>query len=1204
MSDPKWTKPQLNAIGARGGPLLVSAAAGSGKTAVLVQRVIDIITDEENPVDIDRFLVVTFTRAAAAEMKQRISEALAELLKEDPFNRELIRQQLLLPKAQISTIDSFCSSLSREFFYALDIPADFRVIDDNEKNILQQQALDTVFDRMYEKGSGEFDDLAESFANAYDDSHLRSIVLRIPTFMDAQPFPESWARERLKNYETGGVASPWQTIWGSELKSYVTLAASFARSQIASAYSKAMSVPDFTRAQELTETELGIAEQLISHLDHGDWDEICTLFDSVEAYFKDQKRSRISFKNAKEGERLMIKEQITASRNLYKDILRKTIEPLFLRDSEAFFKEIKLIEPTARSLFELVFAFQEEYSRLKLERSVADYGDLEHWTLRLLVRETENKTELTEEAHRIAARYDFVMVDEYQDANLVQDTIFNAVSDQDRRLFVVSDVKQSIYRFRQAMPEIFMSRRDSSSPYDPDDPHYPASINLDANFRSRKCVTDCVNFVFSKLMSRSVGELDYTQDEALDPKAVYPEGDCPTQLCLLGMGQLKDDDKIAAEAGYIGAMINKMMKTEKVFDKGALRDPLYSDFCILMRSDKKTSAVYTKVLQKMGIPAVSEKGGSFFSQPEIRLMLSLLRSIDNPARDIPLAATLISPLFGFTSDDIGRLRTKYGGISLFEIMLAESQIDEKAGAFCEMFDELRSCSGNVTADELIRRIYDETLLPELVLSGNDGEFRRRNLRLLLEYAKGYEESGFRGVSGFIAFLDRLKENGKDLSTASRAGSAADNAVSVLSIHKSKGLQFAFCFVSNLGGRFNRSDTSSDVIVHSRVGLGTEVINSEKLYSYKGITRLSVEHSLEMSLVSEELRILYVAMTRAKERLIMTAAVSDVHKTILEAADKLIVEDGRISPYLVMTSKCFAEQLLYCLLTSRSAQNIRDMYGLDVYVDDSDESCWDITLVEDVTRQQPKAYIADGTTLQELDEAPEENEASESDVAKQLETIDDKLSRKYAFSKACSIPSKVAASAVAEHSSGRTNGAASRPSFMNSGSLTAAQKGTALHAFAQYCDFERAKQSLDSEKDRLVEKGFLTRAQADCISDFKVRRFLSSPLVSEMLSAQLLEREYQYMTEIPALLIDPTLKAPYSEEKVVLQGAIDCIYELNGELVIVDYKTDRSKTADELAQHYSPQLRLYKHAAEQIFGKEVSRCVLYSFELGEEIEVEV
>lgn len=1214
----EWTKPQQDAIDARGGPLLVSAAAGSGKTAVLVQRIIDIITDPDHPVDIDRFLVVTFTKKAAGEMREKIAKELSKLLEKEPYNKRLIEQQLLLPKAQISTIDSFCSAITREYFYLLDLPADLRIIETDEREILRNAALDNVLDEMYEQGNPDFLKLMEAFSGSNDDYTVRSMVLKIHRFLDAQPFPKSWVESKLKNYDVASCSSPWETVWGEVLMEYVLGVLSFIERQSSRAFELAHSVETFDKAQMLIERECGYIERFSELVKSGKWDEIRELFAEMKTYFSDRKASTLSFSGAKTEPNKSISKLIRGCRNAYKPALMNDLEPLFRKTSSEFFEEIDRIRPISVSLLKITLRFIDEYQKVKAERSVADYGDLEHWTLDLLVRETDHGIETTETAREIAKRFDYVMVDEYQDSNDVQDIIFKAVSDEDRRLFVVGDVKQSIYSFRLATPDIFINRKDASTPYDRARPAYPSKVTLDANFRSRKSVTECVNFIFRNVMSRQVGGVDYDDGEKLVAQAPYPEESVPAaSFHLLGTGDAKGDDVIAIEARYVAKQIARMMETEVVTEPdGTTRRPVYSDFAILLRSDKDKAVIYSEELLKLGLPSVSEKGGSFFDRPEIRLMLSLLRTLDNPARDVPLAAVLLSPIAGFTVDELALLRAGKKDISLFRLLSkAAKEGDEKCARVKNLFDELRSSGNNIAADELIRRIYNKTMLPEIVLSGEDGEYRRKNLRLLLEYAKTYESSGFKGLSGFVGYMERLAETSASLTSASRSGVETADAVQILSIHRSKGLEYNFCFVSNLGSKFNKMDISDNIVMHGRIGPGTNVVDNEKMYGYKGITRKIIENTMTQSLVSEELRVLYVAMTRAKERLILTASVANTAKT-LEKASKELVYDGAIPPYLVMSSSGYLRILLFCMLVSRSGDALREEAGLparedgtpSIPIDESDETKWDIKVVPDAAAAvgMGEKDADDDESAEVTDDGITEIEPvsiyTDEEVDAAYEKIADRLGREYSYEEETKIPVKVTASAVAERESGETFAAKSKPSFMKSGELTGADRGTAHHRFAQFCDFTKARLDLAAEKQRLVDTGKLTKEQADCIQDEKVRVFLGSKLMDDMLAAQLLKREYTFMAEIPAGLADKTLEPPFSEAPMILQGSIDCLYELDGELVVVDYKTDSVQTGEELAKRYSRQLELYKYAAEQIFGKKVSRCVLYSFCLGDTVEL--
>ena len=1212
MSDVKWTDAQKDAINARGGPMIVSAAAGSGKTAVLSQRVIDIITDKDHPVDIDRFLIVTFTNLAADEMKQRIAKKLTELAQQTPLseNKNVIRQQMLLSKAQISTIDGFCSSLVREYFYTLDIPTDFRILDTEESGVLMSTACAAVFERHYEQGDPDFLTLIDMFSDAYSDGGLQENVIDLYDFLRAQPFPKTWLKEKLAMYS--GVTDPAKTEWGRQLISKALMPFEYLRLENDKAVQLAAGEGTFTKAQTVLAEERKLIDDLYTLLQNGSWSDIC-------GFFAGLKFKTMSFPRNLDEKLERLKKEIQTHRDSYKKQITGSIKALFSKDTPSFIAEVDAIRPVISTLFELVLELSDEYAAMKAERSAADYGDLEHWALELLVKETDKGIEFTDIAREISSRYDYVMVDEYQDVNMLQERIFNAVSDGDRKLFTVGDVKQSIYRFRQAMPEIFIDRKERSAPYSRDADNYPSKVNLDANFRSREKVTDCVNFIFKNIMSRKLGGLDYDDEEALAAKADYPARDDPAKdeepavsFHLIGAGELSDDDRVAAEARYAGRRILEIMKSETVYDKdtGSYRDVRFGDICIIMRSANKAAAVYIRELLNMGIPAVSEKGDSFFSQPEIRLMLSLLRVLENPARDIPLAAVLISPIFGFTPDEFGAIRAGSTDKSLYESIIAQKDTNEKARRFSEMFDKFRSVGSNVTSYELINRIYSETLLPEIVISGEDGEYRRKNLLMLLQYAKKYESSGFKGIGGFVSFIDRLAEYGKDLSAADRAGEVYDNSVKIMTTHKSKGLEFPVCIVSGLGKEFNEMDMEGDLVYNSRLGVGIDYYDKDRLYHYKGITRIALEGAMKDEMLSEEIRMLYVAMTRAKEKLLMIATVKDPEKTIKSAAKKLMYDGSRISPYTVGNAKGFFDWLVSCMLVSRDGDEIRAA-AAESYSGgycDSDISRWDIVIVPDAENEgtaQPADISENGDDETKDGSTPstDKNTPDPDEVSSYLETIRKKLDRSYKFDSSCAIQEKVAASVLSKKESDKIYGSDYRPAFMTKDKMTGADKGTAMHNFAQYCDFEAAKKSVEDEKKRLVALGKLTEEQANSIKNDRVETFLNSELMKEMMSAKL-EREYQFMVFIPAGIIYPELEPPFSEEKTVLQGAIDCLMIKDGEYTIIDYKTDYVKSPEELARMHEKQLSLYKYAVEEIFKTKVSRCVLWSFALGCEVELDI
>ncbi len=1201
----EWTAPQRDAINSRGGPLLVSAAAGSGKTAVLSQRVIDIITDPNGSTGIDRFLIVTFTNLAAEEMKQRINKKLSELLRNDPFNEKLLHQQLLLSKANISTIDSFCGSLVREYFYALDIPSDFRIADEQEREILRNAAIESVFERRYDSGSEEFLALIDVMSGSHDDTRLKEIVLRLFDFLSAQPFPEEWIKKTLKNYD--GSLPLTETIWGKTLVKQVCESAQSIAAMAKEAERIAAAEPGLDKLYTLVSYEAQAFEALCETLRNGTWDEARQAVEEI-AFGRFPTVKKIGGA-ALSIEQTGVQTKVKELRDKYKDSFKKRLEP-YLKFSEAeFSREIQLVRPVSETILRLEREFSEEYRKLKLERGAADYSDLEHLALSLLAKSENGQVVFTELAAEIAGRFDYVMVDEYQDVNMLQETIFNAVSGNDKTLFAVGDVKQSIYGFRQAMPEIFIARKSISSPYDSELQNYPAKVILDANFRSRKCVTDSVNCVFGRLMSHEVGGIDYTDEEALVPRADYPhEGEAPAEFHLIGTDS-KSEDNAAAEARYIGGLINNIVGHENVYDNGQMRPAEFGDICIIMRSinsrnsDMSPGLIYAKELMKQHIPVMINESDSFFAQAEIRLVLSFLRVIENPARDIPLAAILMSPIFGFTADDIARLRSS-SRKGLYELILGISDTDERAAYFCTMFDKLRLCSGSMTSYRLISRIYEETLLPEIVLSDSDGEYRQKNLLLLLDYAKAFESSGYKGMSGFVQFIDKLSSGGSDLKAAGRSDASADNSVKIMTVHKSKGLEYPICIAAGLGKAFNTMFTRENVVFHSKMGVGTYVFEEGAAYKYKGLTRSAVELEMKNDMISEELRLLYVAMTRAKERLILTAAAEDCEKAVAAAAKKFEPLGSRAAPYSVRNGRSFCEELLFCLFMSRDGAELRMIGGLDDSVIDENDSCrWKIVICDAEDNDSPTIIAADEDGNEEVllqDEVIDG--AGEAEIEKCFVEIEERLSRRYKYAKECSIPMKAAASAVAEKESGVIYSADAHPAFLDSEGLSSAQKGTAMHEFVQRCDFIAARNSIDDEKRRLVKAGYLTERQADAINNEKAETFLRSELAQEICSSKHAEREYRFIVEVPAGLTDATLQPPHSETKIILQGAIDCLYEIDEGIVIVDYKTDRAKDPGELSEKYSAQLRLYKYAAEKIFEKPVVRCVLWSFSLGCTIEV--
>lgn len=1175
MSQRKWTQSQQDAIDARDGTLLVSAAAGSGKTAVLVQRVIERITNSVNPTDADRLLVVTFTKAAAAEMNSRITAEIAKLLEVDPMNVRLQRQQILLTRAHISTIHSFCSELIRENFYKLDISPDFRIIDDSEMNLLRSDAVTTVLEEYYAQDDPIFLDLVEAFASGRDDDRIIQTVNNLYDFVRSHPFPKRWFAEKAAMYSSA-VSAP-QTVWGQTILSFAAGAVDYGISltqnslalmnddaKIEAAYSDGFNA------------DLAGLMSLKAATDAGEWDKIS---------FQTNQFSYLRLKPLRGYNEDPLKNKLSASRKEVQATIKKLAE-LFSASEEQCNDDITRLAPLLQKLFEVTEKFGEALSQLKAERHAADFGDLEHYALKLLVRDTDGGFERTTEAAELSSHFDEVMVDEYQDTNEAQDMIFRAISQDEKNLFMVGDVKQSIYRFRQAMPQIFLRRRALYPNYDKTKNEYPACVVLDKNFRSRRGVTEAINFVFRQLMSVQTGELDYNKEEELVAGADYPPSSEPAaQLDIIDLSVSEnEDDMVTAESRHIAELVYQMTGDgTTVTDKGKSRPVVYRDICILLRSANKYAHEYAKALTSLGVPAWADTSGGFFAAAEVGVAVSLLRVIDNPMQDIPLLSVLMSPIYGFTPDDMADIRIPARSGSLYlAVVSATRSGNVRTAEFLKDIDTYRALAATMPSDRLIQIVYEKSGYINLVQAMPNGDLRLANLRMLLEYAKKYEASGYNGLSGFIRFIDRLQKNNSDLAPASTISEAA-NVVKIMSIHRSKGLEFPVCIVAGCARRFNKDH--ADVLLHPSLGLGVKLKNPATLSRYTTMPREAVALELDRGEMSEELRVLYVAMTRAKEKLILITTVKDASKTLGKLASRL-TDESRIQPYVVRSVSSISDWLLLCALRHPSGGALRDMAGALPGITVASEEPWSIHLIyppaDAAVEQEQKVSIAE-----------QPSEALQAEITTNIDYI-------YPYAALQGVQAKVAASDLAAREFSAQYAATARPAFLSKAGLTPAERGTALHAYMQFADYTKAAVNPSDELKRLVTQGYLTGEQGEAVDLTRVRTFFESPLANRILASHNVMREYRFTVEITAGDVKPELEGELRNQPVVLQGAVDCAFEENDELIIVDYKTDKTNNPGELWERYSSQLALYKRALEQCTDRKVSECLLYSFSLNAEI----
>ena len=1176
----EWTPQQLNAITAVGGSVLVSAAAGSGKTAVLVERVIRMITDKKHPVDADRLLVVTFTRDAAAEMKQRISQTLTDLLRDDPLNPQLLRQSRLLYTATICTIDSFCGELVKEYFHTLGVSADYRIVDPAELELLKAAAMDSAMEDFYNADNGGFSALLDAFAGKGGDLNLRKTVQKIHSFLETQPFPEQWLDDMLQSYGERDVTA---SLWGRILIDYAVPAAAHCVNLCESSLKLLLDADDKLKNKlaPIIEDDLVYFQRLQEKLLGNDWDAIVA---AVQGFTAKQLRAPNGYTDDP------IKLAVAANRNSVKDAVKR-LQKYFCRTQQEAGAEFAELQDLVRVLFDLTRHYIERLDQLKHKKNVLTFSDTELLTVRLLAHpDGKGGYEKTAQGREIADRFDAVIVDEFQDVNDVQNLIFNCVSQNEENLFTVGDVKQCIYGFRQAKPQIFVGRKARYARYDNNDPQFPATIILDKNFRSRAEVCDTVNFIFSRLMTKDTAQMDYTREEYLNVGFPYePASGCETELALIDTSSFEEGEPIELEAAWIARRIREIMASDFLVTEGAARrSPTYGDFAVMLRSAKNSAAIIVKTLIDSGIPAYSEEKESAFDTLEVKLLLNLLRVIDDPALDIPLLSVLCSPIYGFTPDELAQIRAKSRYTSLYASLQASSRENAKITAFLSQLAALRACACVMSVDELIGRVLEQTSLGAITCAVSGGDTPLKNINLVRHFSRSYESGGGKTLSDFVFYIDRLIDNGVELPEANGGDADALNGVRVLSVHKSKGLEYPFCFLAGTAKRFNKMDLNSDILIDNVAGLGIK--RKAGVCRYNTLPRLAVEIEIERNELAEELRILYVALTRAREKLLLVGSLANAEKYIADMASKLMF-GGIIDPYTVTDAKKPLDWLMLCALANPSSR--KDMLPPSEQITlREDYPAWHFRLVN--TPEQIISPVNSEEPVHMEETAP----ADETDFAALLSW---NLSYRYPYLTATELPQKVSSSQIAHAQSGDYfERIIAKPGFLSREHSTAVERGSAHHLFLQYCDFAEARRNIGAEIERLQNEGAISPEQAALIDRDGLLRLLRSKLFDRVIASHHVYREERFTVKIAPSLLDDAY--PASEEWIVMQGAVDLAFEENGSLVIVDYKTDRVREIEKLAMLYGKQLLLYREAMRQMLEIEVSECLICSIALNDVIKV--
>jgi ATP-dependent helicase/nuclease subunit A len=1202
----KWTERQLDAINARNTAVIVSAAAGSGKTSVLVERLLRILSDSENPTPADRIIVVTFTNDAAAQMKQRLSEAIQNKLEADPHNSWLASQQALIPSAKISTIHSFCFDMIRENVQTLDISSGFRVLDETEEGIIVKKAIENIFERMYTEKPELMNELCDfTSPGVRSDTYLEETILKIYRFVMSLPFPEDRLNEFTEKY--GTPFDEKSDPLGAEYSRYISdtlRSLSDSINAYAKLFEKCGDEKNAQLAQNEHESLLSLAENTAN--ESLPWNK---RFDLSGISWATLARVKLE-KGSPEFE---IREKAKKSRDKCKAKFKKISSDSIFTESDIN-DDYKFSHEIMKKLSFLVKELIAEIARLKSEKNALGFSDAEQLAVKLLCKKDSSgnivKTKLASE---LSEYYRLIMIDEFQDANNTQNLIFRMLSHNGTadingdNLFVVGDVKQSIYRFRLANPRNFMNVLESADSYSTDYKGKNAAILLNRNFRSSPDVINYVNDVFETVMSRDVGEIDYTDSEKLEAGAVYPDEDRSTEFIFAECPNSADDTKESedeslsdeqAEARCAALKISSMLGVRTVSDKGTLRPCESRDFCILLR-DKARGQLYADELARVGIKASCEETAGYLRSREIAVLVNLLTVIDNPMQDIPLVSVLMSPMFMLTAEECAELRllSESRHDHIYKCVLKALETPDtvpfsgKLIRFKDIFGKLRICAASQSLERLINTVYDSTDFLSSVQAYADGEQKKANLRLLLEYAKSYEENSSGGLTGFIRYLNNITESGKDFVRASVV-SPADNVVSIKTIHKSKGLEYPFVFLCGTSKKFNLMDVTDSLQLNLNYGIAFKIRKRKELKCYDSFPRFALSCKAKRETVSEEMRLLYVALTRAREQLFIT--VPDNNKTselISEMCSSLAASGGKALS-AAKDADCMLDWLLAALLTHPAGKKaLAEKYGSEIS-----------EIINDMSTRESKARIKIRSLSAESDAAeektltrPEPDKASVEKLLKEFSyTYESPLPK---------IPAKLTITEIAKSES--EDIFLRRPDFSADFSrLTPAEIGTAMHTFMQYADYSLAENEPMAQAEILVRKGLLSESEKNSLQYDKLRDFFTSDLYLRMKKSPKIQREKKFLIEISQLGLDDELGLEYNNTNGMLQGIADCIFEESGGLVLVDYKTDRVKDENVLAERYRRQLLLYSIALEKIMGTCFTNAYLYSFCLGKEIEIPI
>lgn len=1125
-------------------------------------------------------------------MREKILEAIYKKIEENPEDENLQKQVILLNKASISTIHSFCLDVIKNNFYEIDVSANTRIADDSEILLLQQEVIDDLFEEKYEEEDSNFIKLIKTYTKYNQDEVLKDLILRVYSYIQASPFPEEWLEEQIGKLNIEDNTNFSDTVWGKIITENANQILEDSILKLQNIRTKMTRFPELDKFTAKIEDDIDKYTYIQNNL--SDWDTAVEAINTLKnaIWTKDQKITND------------LKDEAKDVRESTKDEFKK-VKKLMNCSSEEAVQDIKYMYPILKMLKDLILEFSQKFYQRKREKNIMDFSDMEHLALKILVKKDENGNVVKSEiAKKYENKFEEIAIDEYQDSNLVQEYILTSVS-RGNNIFMVGDVKQSIYKFRQARPKLFLDKYDSYKlePVNGED----RKIQLFKNFRSRSNILDFTNLVFEDIMSRELGNIEYNQDEYLNLGANFEtiqNQDYKTELEILDLSEENDDiwktdeeeteeeqekvEDVVLEARFVARKIKELIddKYQIIDKKTGRRDIQYKDIAILLRTSSGVANVYEKEISELEIPVYSDSSSQYLQSVEIETIMSLLRIINNPMQDISLVTVMRSPIGNFTDNELIEIRMADRNSSFYEALLKSDL--EKAHRFLSLLKELREDEEYMTLDEWIWNIYTKTGYMNYVNLMPNGALRVSNLRMLFERAKQYEEASFKGLYNFINFIDKIKFNQEDLKAAKIIGEN-ENVVRIMTIHKSKGLEFPVVILAGVGKQFNFRDLNGKILLDQDLGMGPQYIDSDRYIEFKTLAKKALAIKAKNEAISEEMRILYVALTRAKEKLIIVGRQKDVNKKMSEKQKLLeiysTIDDNKINPYLLQKYKTYLDWLELIYLKEGVA-NTKNLFTVNI-------------------NKREKTSVKIENEVEDISEKIIE-ESNKNNDEQEKEKIKEILNWQYKHQSIEGIPTKTSVSKLKEEREQEIQ-ITQEPKFINEEAktkLTGAQKGTLIHLCLQKM---RETEEYNLEKiteliEGLKDKEIITEIEAQNIDKEKLLEYTNSQLWTELKQAKEIHKEHPFYINIKASRIYNQINKE-DDENILVQGVIDLFFiDKDDKLILVDYKTDYVQNENELVEKYKGQLDLYKEALEQSLDKKVDRMCIYSVYLNKLIEI--